>query len=352
MAVSSSAAQFLAMRGQDQNQIKQQHSSSPSSSTAPLPPPQLQKKRKNQPGTSNLKLFLELWISCISCNYSRGNSQATPTDGLILILRLKKSYICLEIDIDQRIINQVEENIEKLNQMFIKKNYLATTQIKLSPPSKDKVIEIGNIQGLLVVQNHLWVEARAYIRVFNQSFWYMACDICNKISSASYGEVYDCIFCKSARARASARARVFVELEDSTSSINGTMIGEPAEKMMQCSARRLMALTSPAVKKDGLADQWKYDIIFMLEPLAMTENIQEVIQPQHSSSTSQSLNSVPHPLSPPAKRLLFEVPPVSTSNKRLTEENHLHGNANTAILKLSGSTASAITHKENDPATT
>ncbi|KAL2478773.1 Replication factor-A C terminal domain-containing protein [Forsythia ovata] len=248
--------------------------------------------------------------------------------------------------------------------MFIKKNYLATTQIKLSPPSKDKVTEIGNIQGLLVVQNHFWVEARAYIRVFNQSFWYMACDICNKISSASYGEVYDCIFCKSARARASARARVFVELEDSTASINGTMIGEPAEKMMQCSARRLMALTSPdnqlqvldevritieeshffylkAVEKDGLADQWKYDIIFMLEPLAMTENIQEVIQPQHSSSTSQSLNSVPQPLSPPAKRLLFEVPPVSTSNKRLTEESHLHGNADTAILKLSGSTASS-----------
>ncbi|XP_022882150.1 protein indeterminate-domain 5, chloroplastic-like [Olea europaea var. sylvestris] len=44
MAASSSAASFLAMRDQDQNQMKQ-----PSSSTAPP-----QKKRKNQPGKSNL----------------------------------------------------------------------------------------------------------------------------------------------------------------------------------------------------------------------------------------------------------------------------------------------------------
>ncbi|CAI9768463.1 unnamed protein product [Fraxinus pennsylvanica] len=49
MAASSSAASFLAMRDQDQNQMKLQHSSAPSSSTAPP-----QKKRKNQPGTSNL----------------------------------------------------------------------------------------------------------------------------------------------------------------------------------------------------------------------------------------------------------------------------------------------------------
>ncbi|KAL2486375.1 RRM domain-containing protein [Abeliophyllum distichum] len=41
------------------------------------------------------------------------------------------------------------------------------------------------------------------------------------------------------------RARVFVELEDSTSLINGTIIEKLAKKMLQCSANRLMALTSP-----------------------------------------------------------------------------------------------------------
>ncbi|KAL2521563.1 Replication protein A 70 kDa DNA-binding subunit B [Forsythia ovata] len=266
----------------------------------------------------------------------------------------------------------VEEHIDKLNQMFMKKDYLAITPTKLSSPSKDKVTEIKNIPRLLVLQNYFWVDARAYIRMFNQSFWYMACDICNKISSASFGEVYDCIFCKSAHARACARARVFVELEDSTSSINDTMIGEPAEKMLQCSANKLMALTSPdnqlqvldeiritveeshlfylkAVKKDGHTDQWKYDIIFMIEPSVTTENVQEVNHPEHLSSTS--LISVPHPLPPPAKRMLFEVPSTSISNKRLTEDNHIHGTGSNSIMALSSSATQATKSKEKSPAT-
>ncbi|KAL2547118.1 Uncharacterized protein Fot_16351 [Forsythia ovata] len=293
-----------------------------------------------------------------------------------------RPYCWLEIDIDEWIRNQ-KEIVDRMLQLLIhrscaslrtlcfrhlwgRKHFVHCKRVSHSP-QKLTAPSISMLQ--LNKLFNFKAEARAYIRVFNQSFWYMACDICNKISSASYGEVYNCIFCKSASARASARARVFVELEDSTASINGTMIGESAEKMLQCSAHRLMDLTSPdnqlqvldevritveenhffyvkAVKKDGLEDQWKYDIIFMLEPSAMTDNIQEVIHPPYSSSTSQSLNSVPQPLSPPAKRMLFEVPPISTSNKRLTEENHLHGNADAAILKLSGSAASAIKDKE------
>ncbi|KAL2514925.1 Replication factor-A C terminal domain-containing protein [Forsythia ovata] len=219
-----------------------------------------------------------------------------------------------------------------------------------------------------------WVEARAYVRVFNQSFWYMACDICNKISSASFGETYDCIFCKSPNARATARARVFVELEDLMASINGTMIGKPAERMVQCSADRLVALTSPdnqlqvldearitveenhlvylkAVKNDGPTGKWKYDIIFMIEPSTMTENVQEVNHPEHSSSTSQNMNFVPQLMPPPAKRMIFEVPPIPTSKKRLAEETHLHGNAQTVVLKLSASATSAMKNKEKVPAT-
>ncbi|KAL2501470.1 tyrosyl-DNA phosphodiesterase 1 [Forsythia ovata] len=250
----------------------------------------------------------------------------------------------------------VEEHIDKLKQMFMKKDYLAITPTKLSSPSKDKVTEIKNIPRLLVLQNYFWVNARAYIRMFNQSFWYMACDICNKISSASFGEVYDCIFCKSAHAHACARARVFVELEDSTSSINGTMIGEPAEKMLQCSANRLMALTSPVSTYHTIitiinnpCPLTNSDIIFMIEPSATTENVQEVNHPEHLSSTS--LISVPHPLPPPAKRMLFEVPSTSISNKRLTEDNHIHGIGSNSILPLSSSATQATKSKEKSPAT-
>ncbi|KAL2499699.1 Replication protein A 70 kDa DNA-binding subunit B [Abeliophyllum distichum] len=268
--------------------------------------------------------------------------------------------------------NWVQENNEQLSQVFMKKDYLSTKPTKLSSPGKEQITDIRNIQGLLVVQHHFWVEARAYVRVFNQSFWYMACDICNKISSASFGETYTCIFCKSPNARAAARAQVFVELEDSTASINGTMIGEPAERMLQCSAYRLMTLTSPAnqlqvldeacitveenhffylkaVKKDGHTDQWKYDIIFMLEPSTTRENVQPVNHPEHSSSTSQTINFVPQLMPPPAKRVLFEVPPTSASNKRLTEETLLHSNAETAVPKLSAIATPAMKNKEKVP---
>ncbi|KAL2474561.1 hypothetical protein Adt_35297 [Abeliophyllum distichum] len=106
-----------------------------------------------------------------------------------------------------------------------------------------------------------------------------------------------------------------------------------------------------AVKKDGPTDQWNYDIIFMIEPSTMTQNVQKVYHPEHSSSTSQSINFVPQLMPPQAKQMLFEVPPISTSNKRLTEETHLHGNAKTAVLKLPASATPAMENKEKVLAT-
>ncbi|KAL2545101.1 Uncharacterized protein Fot_14334 [Forsythia ovata] len=84
----------------------------------------------------------------------------------------------------------------------------------------------------------------------------------------------------------------------------------------------------------------------MIKPSTTTDNLQEVNHAQHSSPTSQSLISVPHPLPPPAKRMLFEIPPTSISNKRITEENHLHGIAGNSILALSGLAVPAINCKE------
>ncbi|KAL2512632.1 Uncharacterized protein Adt_18232 [Abeliophyllum distichum] len=106
-----------------------------------------------------------------------------------------------------------------------------------------------------------------------------------------------------------------------------------------------------AIKKDGPTDQWKYDIIFTLEPSTTRENVQPLNHPKHSSSTSQTINFVPQLMPPPAKRMLFEVPPISASNKRLTEETLLHRNAETAILKLSAIATPAMKNKEKVPAT-
>ncbi|KAL2521012.1 hypothetical protein Fot_24935 [Forsythia ovata] len=84
----------------------------------------------------------------------------------------------------------------------------------------------------------------------------------------------------------------------------------------------------------------------MIEPSALTENIQEVLHPQYSNSTSQTRHSIPQPLSPSAKRMLFQFPSISTSNKRLTEENHLHDTTRNGIVKLSDTNAPTIEDKE------
>ncbi|KAL2550448.1 B3 DNA binding domain [Forsythia ovata] len=39
-------------------------------------------------------------------------------------------------------------------------------------------------------QGYFWIKARAYVGVFNQSFWYMSCNTRNKVSSADYNETY------------------------------------------------------------------------------------------------------------------------------------------------------------------
>ncbi|KAL2459850.1 Uncharacterized protein Fot_54594 [Forsythia ovata] len=51
---------------------------------------------------------------------------------------------------------------------------------------------------------------------------------------------------------------------------------------------------------------------------------------------------------PLAKQMLFEVPPISTSNKRLTEETHLHGNAKTVVLNLTASATQAMKNKDRE----
>ncbi|KAL2559222.1 Uncharacterized protein Fot_03961 [Forsythia ovata] len=93
-----------------------------------------------------------------------------------------------------------------------------------------------------------------------------------------------------------------------------------------------------AVKNDGHTDQWKYDIIFMIEPspLTITENEQQVLHLEDSSCTPGKQVSTPQQLPSTVKQMLFESSQVSTSNKRQTEEHH-DTNEN-EILKSVGAT--------------
>ncbi|KAL2520740.1 replication protein A 70 kDa DNA-binding subunit D-like [Forsythia ovata] len=101
----------------------------------------------------------------------------------------------------------------------------------------------------LTGHGYIWVYARAYVRVFKQAFWYMSCNTYNKVSSADFNETYECVFCKFSHAVAVPRARVYVELEDLTGSLSGTMIGETAETFLQYTAKQLMDSGSEVLDK-------------------------------------------------------------------------------------------------------
>ncbi|KAL2502241.1 Nucleic acid-binding [Forsythia ovata] len=87
------------------------------------------------------------------------------------------------------------------------------------------------------------------------------------------------------------RARAYVELRDLTGSINATIIGEPAEKFLQCTADKLMQedanpdilqvvrtttgedyiLYVKALNNDPSVGQIKYEVVFILHPVSVQE---------------------------------------------------------------------------------
>ncbi|KAL2480494.1 replication protein A 70 kDa DNA-binding subunit B-like [Abeliophyllum distichum] len=84
---------------------------------------------------------------------------------------------------------------------------------------------------------------RASVKVLNQTYWYMSCNNCNKISSENYGDIYPCVFCKCIDAKAIPRAKVYMQLTDPTGYINATAIGNPAKYFLQSNAEILMNQT-------------------------------------------------------------------------------------------------------------
>ncbi|KAL2528984.1 uncharacterized protein Fot_21585 [Forsythia ovata] len=188
--------------------------------------------------------------------------------------------------------NRIDNHMERLDAIISKKSYLRFSSSNLLAPAEDKYTKIQSIQDLLFVQKFFWVKATvSIIRPLRQSLWYMACNNCNKVASVNFNEVYECIYCKCPQARATTRARAYVELRDLTGSINAAIIGEPAEKFLQCTADKLMQedanpdilqvvrtttgedyiLYVKALNNDPSVGQIKYEVVFILHPVSVQE---------------------------------------------------------------------------------
>ncbi|KAL2543442.1 Replication protein A 70 kDa DNA-binding subunit B [Abeliophyllum distichum] len=157
-------------------------------------------------------------------------------------------FIDGEFELVEEFKSWTHTNSEIIDNMISEKHYLTSTPSKLfsklSVPTDEKdFTEIKSIQGLKTVKQFFWIKGRAYVKVLNQTYWYMSCNNCNKISSENYGDIYPCVFCKCTDAKAIPRAKVYMQLTDPTGYINATAIGNPAEYFLQSNAEILMNQT-------------------------------------------------------------------------------------------------------------
>ncbi|KAL2494596.1 replication protein A 70 kDa DNA-binding subunit D-like [Forsythia ovata] len=180
-----------------------------------------------------------------------------------------------------------------------------------------------------------------------QSFWYIACNNCNRVSNANLGETYQCVYCKCSQTKAVPRAKAYVQLEDSIRVLNANVIGEPAEKLLQCSSETLMQHSKDsttnihdaiqmAVDKQqifyvkvtqGLPNktEYKFEIISVLDTcLAITEiehskvdNGKGLLYP--NLPTKPALIEEVSP--PPVKKALFLLPDEDSVAKKKIEKN-------------------------------
>ncbi|KAL2502580.1 replication protein A 70 kDa DNA-binding subunit D-like [Forsythia ovata] len=195
-------------------------------------------------------------------------------------------------------------------------------------------------------QRFFWIKGKAFVKVLNQPFWYMSCDNCNKVSGANYGDIYQCVYCKYPNSKAAPRAKVYLQLIDSTGYINATAIGEPAESFLLCNAKTLMdhSVLNPdsniidiihlateeektfyikAIQQNQEATEFKYELLFILgsDSTVTTGNQQSKDKgksPMLEDEQSQQMDSkLVTP--PPAKRSLFQTPETLLPTKKKTE---------------------------------
>ncbi|KAL2472283.1 Replication protein A 70 kDa DNA-binding subunit B [Abeliophyllum distichum] len=305
-------------------------------------------------------IILTMWENFVDneCNYICENLAKKPViiakhlkvssfNGVSLSTKANSSFfIDGPFDIVEHFKTWAKKNAETLNNIMSEKCYLHLTPSKISLPNKSKYTDIKNIQGLQKTQRFFWIKGKAFVKVLNQPFWYMSCDNCNKVSGANCGDIYQCVYCKYPNSKAAPRAKVYLQLMDSTGYINATAIGEPAESFLLCNANTLMnhSVSNPdsniidlirlateeektfyikAIQQNEEATEFKYELLFVLgsDSTVTAGNQQSKDKgksPMVEDEQSQQMDSK-DVTPPPAKRSLFQTPETPLPTKKKTE---------------------------------
>ncbi|KAL2508228.1 Uncharacterized protein Fot_31875 [Forsythia ovata] len=186
---------------------------------------------------------------------------------------------------------KADGNIDKLNEIIEEKPCLVLTPSKLSPPEESQFTEIKRVHSLL------------------------------------FG--------------------AYVQLEDSTGVLNANVIGEPTEKLFQCSSETLMQHSKMAIDKQQIfyvkatqrlpnKTEYKFEIIFVLDTcLAITEiehskvNKGKCLLYRDLPTKAALIEELSQPL---AKRAMFQLPDEDIVAKDKIEKNTNDPNFPTALL--------------------
>ncbi|KAL2527190.1 replication protein A 70 kDa DNA-binding subunit B-like [Abeliophyllum distichum] len=260
-------------------------------------------------------ILLTMWENFVDneCNYICENLAKKPViiakhlkvssfNGISLSTKANSSFfIDGPFDIVEHFKTWAKKNVETLNNIMSEKCYLHLTPSKISLPNKSKYTEIKNIQGLQ--------------KTYHNS-------------------------------KAAPRARVYLQLMDSTGYINATAIGEPAESFLLCNANTLMnhSVSNPdsniidlirlateeektfyikEIQQNQEATEFKYELLFVLgrDSTVTAGNQQSKDKgksPMLEDEQAQQMDSK-HVTPPPTKRSLFQTPETPLPTKKKTE---------------------------------
>ncbi|PON70498.1 hypothetical protein TorRG33x02_256540, partial [Trema orientale] len=111
-------------------------------------------------------------------------------------------------------------------------------------PTIDDITNISDVLELAKKRTNFWLKTNISITDVSQYFWYMACNKCKRATGAQNNQIFECLICEEKEAIGIPRCRVQVQLTDNSGSLEATLFGDDAEKVLCCSAKQLMENTS------------------------------------------------------------------------------------------------------------
>ncbi|KAL3840261.1 hypothetical protein ACJIZ3_024852 [Penstemon smallii] len=272
-------------------------------------------------------ITLSLWNS-IAESEGKLIDQASESMPVIkaTALRLSSFYVLdPEIAEAQNLKNWRANNMKFIAEVVAEKKYLVHDN-SLNLPSENDIMSLGDVVSTKNVEKFL-VRVGVVIADYMQKFYYMACDNCSKGVDAELSYEYTCNKCHQS-VKAVPRYKVLVSLFDHTDSLDVTIFGDFAKRIMKLDPVKILEMSEMGVRID--IDAINADLLgtkFLLKIKKQERVSRNAVQVQYTviTSISEDTSSCHTPLSsvglPVDDHDKEETSDKTTARKRLFKED-------------------------------